>query len=335
MSARRGSAVSPTRRAVKFHVSSNVTEPVLSRHITNDTNTKKDLDDDDDVDDNDFQDDLLLSSSDENDSLDDLPTVSADTLDKLIASYESLMVVGALLAGFAISLLPNVVERKHAAEASTVSNLWLSAARLCLFLVISCNFFAICALSLANFYLSQLWEKRRLRVVHFRVMTQSYRQLAHHAIVASIPLFATGVALWAAHHWRPFAPDALWNSPFEILSLLVLLGTIGAVVATIHVHRNAFVHTLLAKAPARRRLAAGRRDVSTGGSVLVAHPHASSSSSSAAASASRRTTSSSSAAAAPGTAMSMANAAAAAAAAADIDHGASGGAIKRFHTKYF
>jgi hypothetical protein len=323
--------MSARRRAVKFHVSANVADPVLSRHADDRNNEADDDDDDDDNDENENEND-----NSDNDSLDDLPVVSADTLDKLIASYESLMVVGALLAGFAISLLPNVVERKPAADAVAAlapPNLWLSAARLCLFLVISCNFFAICALSLANFYLSQLWEKRRLRVVHFRVMTQSYRQLAHHAIVASIPLFATGVALWAAHHWRPFAPGALWNSPFEILALLVLLATIGAVVATIHVHRNAFIHTLLAKTPARRRLPAGRRDVSTGGSLLAeplraSHPAAASSTTTS----SRRTKSSS---VAPGVAMSMASAAAAAAAAADIDEGASGGAIKRFHTKYF
>lgn len=332
MSARAARGTSPTRRNVKFHISSNVERPVLSRHVDENASVSDENDDVVDVVDGDDDDSLM----------DDLPSVSADTLDKLIASYESLMVVGALLAGFAISLLPSVVERSSSVSAQStasilpmVSSLWLSGARVCLFLVISCNFFAICALSLANFYLAQLWEKRRAHVVQFRVMTQNYRQLAHHAIVASIPIFATGVAFWAAHHWRPLAPGAIWSSPLEVLALLVLFGTIGLVVATIHAHRSAFVHTLLT--PARRRLASRQHLSRAPPSQLPSANAAAPGAAAAAAAAARRTTSSaSSGAAAPGAAQSVAIAAAAAAAAAEMDYGASeSGVIKRFHTKYF
>jgi hypothetical protein len=218
--------VSPARRAVKFHVSKSVKDPVLSRH----TNVAIDNDDDDD-DDNQSQ------------SLDSLEEVEVppDTFDKLLQSYESLSVVGALLAGFALSLLPSVVEPVNP------PNVALSAARLLLALTIGLNFFGICALSLANFYMAQLWEKQRSTVTRFRVSTQRQRQFAHQAIVISVPMFAAAVACFYVSRVTLSVAE-----PLELIAVAALLLTVVAVLFTIRTHQRAFVASLLHQQRASR-----------------------------------------------------------------------------------
>lgn len=225
-------SASPSR--VKFNVSRNVKDPVLTRHIAT-AATANNNESDSSSDEDEEQQEASLDTSVEG------APVSADTFDKLLSSYEALMVVGALLAGFALQLLPSVVS-----EAAAPAPRLLSTARLLLAATVALNFFGLVALSLANFYLAQLWEKNRAAVIQFRVRTQFYRQAAHLAVVVSVPLFALAVACWAGHHWSPLAP-------VEALALAALLATVVAVLVTISAHRSAF---LAALRPRRRRHAA-------------------------------------------------------------------------------
>jgi hypothetical protein len=127
-------SISPARRAVKFHVSKSVKNPVLTRHIAEPAVEKTHSDDDDDESDESDESEKDKDKDDPNQSLDSLEEVivPTDTFDKLLQSYESLSVVGALLAGFALSLLPSV------AESESGSSL-LSAARLLLALTNGLN----------------------------------------------------------------------------------------------------------------------------------------------------------------------------------------------------
>jgi hypothetical protein len=209
---------------------------VLSRHTHAHSNIAIDNDDDDDDDD----------GEDDNQSLDSLEEVEVptDTFDKLLQSYESLSVVGALLAGFALSLLPSVVDTEPRGDSANVA---LSAARLLLALTIGLNFFGICALSLANFYMAQLWEKQRSTVTRFRVSTQRHRQFAHQAIVISVPIFAAAVACFYVSR---VTLSVL--APLELVAVAALLLTVVAVLFTIRTHQRAFVASLLHQQRASR-----------------------------------------------------------------------------------
>jgi hypothetical protein len=77
----------------------------------------------------------------------------------------------------------------------------LAICRITLLLVICLNFFAICVLSLATFYMHQMFEKQREGVLWYRLKTQSYRKYGQFAVIVSIPLFLIAVALYYAEFW--------------------------------------------------------------------------------------------------------------------------------------
>ena len=106
------------------------------------------------------------------------------------------------------------------------------------------NCFGVLVLSLATFYLNQLFEKESAAVMAFRVATQRPRQLGQLAVMYSIPLFVLALTLFAWHFHAP-------NTPIDIATLIVLSITVIASVYVIQLHRSAFAATF-ARAQRRR-----------------------------------------------------------------------------------
>jgi hypothetical protein len=96
--------------------------------------------------------------------------------DKAMRSYETIVVVSALLVGFALSLLPSVLLPPATSTGDQAPSLMLGICRISLIAVVCLNFFGICVLSLATFYLNQMFEKHERYVMIYRLATQSFRK---------------------------------------------------------------------------------------------------------------------------------------------------------------